>query len=137
MSAPTGSTGWRRVVQLLRAEGPGVTLRLPKGHLPHPRTFRLTPSIALPEGQSTTYRKILRDGAGLTVDDFDEHYEIRLERTAPSGAGEPASLIAGGAALGALAGSAFGRSRDGVLAAAALGGLLAALFADRAAVPAD
>jgi hypothetical protein len=73
---------------------------------------------------------ILRDGAGLTVDDFDEHYEIRLEPPGSTGSDEPASLIAGGAALGALAGSAFGRSRDGVLAAATLGGLLAAAFAD-------
>jgi hypothetical protein len=129
-------TGWRRVVQLLRAEPPGVILRLPKGHLPHPRTFRMTPALALPEGQSASYRKVLRDGAGLTVDDFDAHYEIRIEVVRPV-AGEPPSLIGGGAALGALVGSAFGRSQDGVVAAAAVGAVLAALFAEGSAAPAD
>jgi hypothetical protein len=125
-------SGWRGVVQLLRSEPPGVTLRLPKGHLPHPRTFRMTPTIGLPEGQWASYRKVLRDGAGLTVKDFGEHYEIRIEAVGASPVHEPASIIAGGTALGALFGSAFGRSQEGVVAAAAVGGMLAALFADRA-----
>jgi hypothetical protein len=123
--------GWRRVVHLLRAEPPGVILRLPKGRLPHPRTFRMTRTVALPEGQTASYRKVLRDGAGLMVADFDHHYEIRIEMDGAP-ADEPASLVAGGTALGALVGSAFGRTRDGVLAAAAVGGLLAALLSARA-----
>jgi hypothetical protein len=95
----------------------------------------MAPSIGLPEGQSASYRKVLRDGADLTVMDFGGHYEIRIDAVVASPADETASIIAGGTALGALVGSAFGRSKDAVLAAAAVGGVLAALFADPA-VPA-
>jgi hypothetical protein len=122
---------WRDAVRALAVEPPGVVLRVPRGWMPSPRTFRMTAGLAWPEGQRADYRKLLRGGRALLVADFGTHYEARLER-APGESGGPAAVRAPpgpreGVALGALLAGALGRSRESALVGAALGGLLGAL----------
>jgi hypothetical protein len=127
-------SGWPDVVLFLARNPAGSVLRLLKGVLPHPKTFGMTTSIGLPEGQRADYRKRLASGAGFHVKDFGAHYEAHLDRVHPDlnlvehlRVDAPGTFIAGGAALGALAGLALGGSKDNVLVGAALGGLLSAI----------
>jgi hypothetical protein len=95
----------------------------------------MTASIGLPIGQVANYRKTLRDNTPFRVNDFGTHYEAHLEavhctldlaRYVP-GEG-PAAHVSGAVALGALLGSAVGKSKNAVLAGAAIGGLAAILL---------
>lgn len=127
---------WRDAVALLRFEAPRTVLRVPKVWLPHPLTAGMTTSIGLPEGQLADYRLRLQGTAGLHVKDFGEHYEIHVDEVHPDvnpiehlRRDSPGTFVAGGAALGALIGSALGKKSDSVIGGAVLGGILAALLA--------
>lgn len=127
-------SAWADVIMFLAKNPVGSVLRLPKGILPHPKTFGMTTSVGLPEGQRADYRKQLARGAGFHVKDFGTHYEAHLDRVHPDvnlvehlRVDAPGTFVAGGAALGALAGLALGGSKDDVLVGAALGGLLSAI----------
>jgi hypothetical protein len=82
-------------------------------------------------GQRADYRLDLGDGIRLAVQDFATHYLARLERLPSAGPLEralqetPGTSVVGMIALGALAGLAVSRSRDGAMAGAAIGGLAA------------
>jgi hypothetical protein len=126
---------WVSVSAFLRRYALGTVLRVPKGLLPHPKTFGMTESVGLPEGQAADYRKVLPGGRGFHVRDFVTHYEAHLDAVHPAvnlhehlRVDAPGTYVAGGAALGALLGSAMGKSKDSALVGAAVGGLLAALM---------
>jgi hypothetical protein len=130
------------VVMFLAKNPAGSVLRLPKGILPHPRAFGMTTSVGLPEGQRADYRKQLASGAGFHVKDFGAHYEAHLDRVHPDvnlvehlRVDAPGTFVAGGAALGALAGLALGGSKDDVLVGAVLGGFLSAIALENQAQP--
>jgi hypothetical protein len=66
------------------------------------------------------------------VKDFATHYEVHLDAVHPSvnlhehlRVDAPGTYIAGGAALGALLGSALGKSKESTFVGAAVGGLVA------------
>jgi hypothetical protein len=128
---------WPDVLANLRPHALGTVLRFPKGRLPHPRTFGMTESVGLPEGQAADFRKVLSGGQGLHVKDFETHYEAHLDAVHPSinlhehlRIDAPGTYVAGGVALGALIGSAMGKSKESALVGAAVGGVVAALLAD-------
>lgn len=133
-------SAWSDVVLFLAKNSAGAVLRLPKGILPHPMTFGMTTSIGLPEGQRADYRRQMAGGTGFHVKDFGTHYEAHLDRVHPDVSlvehlrvDAPGTFVAGGAALGALAGLALGGSKNGVLIGAALGGFLGAIAIDNQA----
>jgi len=126
---------WTDVIANLRPYAMGTILRFPKGRLPHPKTFGMTESVGLPEGQAADYRKVLQGGRGLHVKDFATHYEAHVDAVHPAvnlhehlRVDAPGTYVAGGAALGALLGSAMGKSKESALVGAAVGGLVAALM---------
>ncbi|MDQ2646241.1 MAG: hypothetical protein M3020_20675 [Myxococcota bacterium] len=90
----------------------------------------------MPEGQRADYRLVLRDGAGLHVKDFGEHYEAHIDEFHPDvnmaehwRKDAPSVFVAAGVALGAIVGRGVGTSKDSTLLGAALGGLFAAMLA--------
>jgi hypothetical protein len=129
-------TSWRDVLSILRGEPTGTILRVPKLHLPHPSTFRMSESIGLPEGQRADYRKILRNGRGFHVKDFGTHYEAHIDAVHPDidllahlRTDAPGAYVTGGVALGALLGAAFGKSKESALFGAIVGGMVSAMAA--------
>lgn len=128
-------TTWHEVLASLKAEEPGTILRLPKEWLPHPEDAGARRSIGLPFGQRSDYRWRLADCSGLHVRDFGSHYEAHIDQVDPQCdlVGHalkdiPGAHVAGGAAVGALAGLVLGRSKEATMVGAGVGALLAAIF---------
>ena len=110
-------------------------MKIPKGRLPHPQVFKMNPSIGLPQGQRSDFRRRIRGGAGFHVKDFGTHYEAHIDRVHPEvdvvehlRRDAPGTFVGGGVTLGAALGAAIGRSPKAALAGAAIGGVLAALM---------
>lgn len=125
---------WADVEQALRDRPPGSVVRLPKGLLPHPRTYGLMPSFGIPQGQIGDWHKVGRDGWSIHVRDFGGFYEGQLTPPAvhllqPATSLPPAAAVGGGVAVGAAIGAAAGKTAGATLAGAAIGGLFGVLFA--------
>lgn len=125
---------WTDVVRILRAQPAGSTVRVRKGCLPHPSTFGMGVSLGLPVGQTADYRKVLRGGAGFHVLDFVTHYEAHVDAVHPDvdfvshlREDAPGKFVGGMAAVGALIGTAIGRSHKSALLGSAIGALAGAL----------
>ena len=126
---------WNGVVRVLRGYPPRTAMHISKGILPHPRTFGMTGSIGMPEGQLADFRRVLANGQGLHVKDFGSHYEAHIDEVHPDvnaiehlRRDAPGVFIAGGTALGAVIGKSVGTTANATLLGAAIGGLVAALL---------
>lgn len=127
MSAPLT---WDQVTLHLQRQPMSTITKLAPPQVQHPRDAGLHPSIGVPVGQRTDYRKNLPNGTQLCILDFGTHYEAKLEpvlrlidiesilRQAPG------TSAAGSIATGALLGLAIGRSKEAALIGAVIGGLV-------------
>lgn len=131
---------WAAVLTILNFYPSGTILRVTKQGLPHPKVFGMFWSVGMPEGQVADYRKVLPGGAGFHVKDFQTHYEVHIDRVHPDinviehlRHDAPSAFVASSTALGALVGTALGRSGGAALAGAAVGGLVGLLLLPDAA----
>lgn len=122
---------WQNVASQLVTHREGVLVRLNPHQVEHPRDAGLVLSFGIPVGQRADYRLDLGDGTRLAVQDFGTHYLARLERLPSAAAFEkalqatPGTSVVGMIALGALAGLALSRGKDGAIVGATIGGLAA------------
>ena len=125
---------WQDVVLTLLNQPTGSVIRVRKGLLPHPRTDGMSLSLGLPQGQSSDYRRVLRDGSGFHVRDFGRHYEAHIDQVHPEvnlyehmRRDAPGTFVASGVALGAAIGGALGKDSGSAVVGGLIGGLLAAM----------
>lgn len=127
---------WEDVAAFLHQQPPETRICIHKGFLPHPQVFLMASVIYPPQGQLATYYKRLSPTAGLLVRDFGTYYDAQIdvryhvEEVSMTPPTDSQKLIASGTALGAVLGSALGRSSKSVAAAALLGGAIAALLSE-------
>lgn len=120
---------WQQVAYALAREAPGTAWRVAQHEVEHPRDGGLRPTVGMPLGQRASFRARLSDGGVLCVEDHGRFYDARIDRPAPviQAAARPtpdaANTVLGLTAFGALLGLAFGRSEDGALTGALIGGV--------------
>jgi hypothetical protein len=120
---------WAQVAAQLKDRPRGTLLRVEKHMVQHPRDGGLRLSVGLPVGQQADWRATYPDCGGLHVRDFGSHYVAHLDRVNPTcdpvgHVVQDTPHLAGGIAVGALVGLLLSRSKEGLVAGAALGGLL-------------
>lgn len=133
MNNSNPSLVWSSVLHRARALREGARIDIGKRSIPHPIEAGARVSVGLPVGQVTDYRfPPSHDCSGLHVQEFEDYWSIHVDKVHPAcdifahlREDAPSGWIAGGAALGALAGLALGRSSGAILAGAALGALVA------------
>jgi hypothetical protein len=122
---------WLEVAKQLQAAAPGTVARFRPAQVEHPRAGGMRVAVALPFNQRADYRLAVAPGQDLVVADFGTHYEAHLEiREAPPTFEETLRTKPGTSAAqmvfgGALLGLAIGRSKEGAIAGAAIGGMAA------------
>ena len=131
---------WQAIAMQLIRHPWGTTLRIEKHHVEHPRDAGMKPSTGLPVGQRQDWRVTYPTCGGLHVRDFGDYYSAHLDRVNPNcdPIGHVVSdtpQIAGGVALGALVGLAFGKSKEAALVGALFGGLIGIASAASQAEP--
>lgn len=131
---------WVDAARVLASQQQGAVLRVRKGTLPHPEVAGMRESIGLPEGQHADFRKLLRGGRGFHVKDFGRYYEAHVDEVHPDVSAlehlrqdAPDVYVSGSIALGAVVGTAIGKTPRAALVGAAIGGLLALLATEREA----
>jgi hypothetical protein len=131
---------WASIARQLANQPFGTVIRVERHRVQHTRDAGLQPSMGLPVGQSSDWRFAYPHCGALHVRDFGCHYSAHLDRVNPEcdPIGHVVSdtpQIAGGVALGALLGLAFGRSKEAALVGAMFGGLLGVASATSQAEP--
>lgn len=131
---------WSAIAKYLAAQPHGTIVRVEKHHAQHPRDAGMKPSMGLPVGQNSDWRQAYPKCGGLHVRDFGPFYSAHLDRVNPKcdPVGHVMSdtpQIVSGAALGALAGLALGKSKEAALVGALFGGLLGLTAAASVAEP--
>ena len=123
---------WSQILEELKREEHGCTMRLPAHTMEHPRDAGMSLSVGLPMGQRNDYRLKLDDCSGLHVRDFRTHYEAHIDKVHPSCdpvehalRDAPGATILGMTALGSLLGGLLGRTKESFLAGAVVGAFLA------------
>jgi hypothetical protein len=120
---------WQHVVYALARETPGTVWRIAGTEIEHPRAAGLSLTFGAPLGQRASFRGRLDDGGVVCVEDYGDHYDAHIERPAPvivprepeRASPDPAGLVLGFTAVGALFGLAFGNSRQSALTGALVG----------------
>jgi hypothetical protein len=130
IGAPGVPFRWLAVGKQLLDARPGTTARLRPYQVEHPRDAGMQLAVALPLGQRAAYRLALSPQQDLVVSDFITHYDARLEARVISTVEaalreQPATSAMQMICGGALVGLALGRSKEGALVGAAIGGLAA------------
>lgn len=120
---------WHAVAQFLAQQPPRSVLRLEKYQIGHPSDAGMTLSLGLPLGQASDWRFCSPQCGGLHVRDFGAYYAAHLDQINPrcdtvAHVATDTPQLAGGLALGALVGAAFGKSKEATLVGAMVGGLL-------------
>jgi len=138
---PTNIVGWNEIIAYMWNQPPGSILRIPTIRTEHPRAGGLALTLGLPVGQRATYAGWFADGSMLEVTDFGTYYDVTMHhapppptRVEPFLQQAPGASVLGLTALGALAGLALGRSGEGAMVGAVIGGAagLAAVAIDNA-----
>lgn len=117
---------WLDVADALAQDGPGSAVVAWASQLPHPLDAGMRRVVTFPAvGQSEEYGLAL-PGGELRVRDFGTHYEATLlprPTLETMLQREPGSAVLGAVVLGALLGTALGKSQESALTGALLGGL--------------
>jgi hypothetical protein len=123
---------WNEIIEYLWNQPAGSVLRIPAIKTEHPRAGGLSLTLGLPVGQRANYGTWFTDGSVLAVTDFGTHYDVTMHRAVapppptprvePFLQHSPGASVLGLTALGALVGLAFGRSEEGALTGALIGG---------------
>lgn len=131
---------WRDVIDYLNRQPAGAVVRIEAYRVEHPRDGGLGPMMGMPVGQRGDWGGVLSDGTLVAASDFGQYYDVTLHRPqlapalAPPTATQPTftpestspqAMILGLTAFGALLGLALGRSKDGMMTGALLGGATA------------
>jgi hypothetical protein len=126
---------WREVIEYLAKQPAGTSVHVESHRVEHPRDGGLGPMMGIPVGQRGDWGGLLSDGTLVAARDFGSYYDVKLHARSPASALampsdtsesiSPQAMVLGLTALGALLGLALGRSKDGVLTGALLGGATA------------
>lgn len=115
-------------------------MRVASYRVEHPRDGGLGPMMGMPVGQRGDWGGFLSDGTLVAARDFGLYYDVTLHpplpapalavpaATQPTSTSEsisPQAMVLGLTAFGALLGLALGRSKDGMLTGALMGGATA------------
>jgi hypothetical protein len=126
---------WDELRGQIEALPRGRVVRVPRGHLPHPRDAGARLTTTWPAGQIADYAIDGKPGeAPVVVREFANYFEAFLDgvslttQAADAAASSPtAAMYLGGALLGGAIGSSVSNKRESVLVGAALGMLFGAL----------
>ena len=127
---------WSDLHRALGSNDAGVTARIPKAAIPHPRDAGARTASTWPVGQVADYAFDGGQGeAPLLVREFEDRFEAFLDGVRVTGAAlnaaqrsPTAAMYMGGALLGGAIGSSVSNKREGALLGAGMGLLFAALL---------
>lgn len=131
MSVILAPYSWREVAEALKTQALGTKFQVKPSLVRHPLDDGMRHGMGFPTGQRADYKMEIDDNHRLVVLDFGTHYLVHLEQVVTRPMFEsalqetPGTTVAGMVAVGALIGLALGRSKEGAIAGAAIGGLAA------------